>query len=170
MVIDELLAVAITARSLSWCDHQTRPIEYVAALSGASSLGSDILRAKHLDKTALRRATLMLARKAQLAGKRQRLHLSPQQAETFAIAALIELLSPQCQACCGTSTAVANNLKVMCPTCNGSGVHRHTDTERARSCGIEEDQWHRWVRRYEMVLELARANDNAVSKASVRLG
>lgn len=170
MGINEMLAIAISARSLEWRDNQTRPIEYVAAMAEASALASDIFRARHHDRLALRRATMMLAYKARQLGKKKRLHLSPHQAETFAIAALIELLTPQCNACGGASTAVTNNLKIMCPTCNGSGVHRYSDAERARHCGINQDQWHHWVRRYEMVLELAQSSDNVVPKAKSRLG
>ncbi len=167
---NEMLAVAITAQSLQWSAHQTRPIEFVAALSGASPLASDIFRARHHDSLALRRAILVLAQKAQKIGKQRRLHLSLAQAITFSAAVLVELLSPECRLCLGASVVANNSLRITCPNCDGTGVHRFSDRERSQNCNISDDAWHRWQRRYEMVLALARASDNAVSKAAARLG
>ena len=69
MGINERLSIAVGARSLSWSDHQTRPVELAAAMAGASALSSDIFRAKQNDRAALRRASLMLAHQAQRVGK-----------------------------------------------------------------------------------------------------
>lgn len=170
MGIDESLAVAVSAASLEWSDHATRPIDLVAALSGASALAADILRARSSDTSALRRATLLLARDSMKVGKKHRLYLSPTQSVAFSAAAMMEVLNPSCRTCHGASVVVADQLKIACPTCSGAGVHRYGDVERAKNCGVDPARWSQWQRRYELVLALARAEDNAAAAARFKLG
>ena len=170
MGIDESLALAVSAATLEWSDHTVRPIDYVAALAGASALAADILRAKHDDGSALRRAVLLLAHKARKTGLKHRLFLSPSQSVAFAAGALTEILNPKCRRCKGASDVVAGNLKITCPTCSGAGVHRYGDVERAKNCGVDAERWPQWQRRFEMVLALARSADNAVAAAKAQLG
>ena len=136
MGIDESLAIAVSARSLAWADYKTMPVEFVAALAGASELASSIYRAKQSDKLALHRAILLLAHQAQRTGKRKRLYLSPQQAQAFAAAALTEVLNPKCQMCKGACVVASDTKRVTCSTCNGSGVHRYADGERAANLSL----------------------------------
>lgn len=170
MGIDESLALAVSAATLEWSDHATRPIDYVAALSGASALAADILRAKSNDTSALRRAVLLLAQKAQKVGMKQRLYLSPSQAIAFAAGVMIEVLNPKCRNCSGASTVLIDNLKITCPTCDGLGIHRYSNAERAKNAGVDSARWSQWQRRYEMVLSLARAAENAAAAARIKLG
>ncbi len=170
MGINETIAIALSCKSLVWSEFKTTPIEYVAALAGAAALSSDIFRAKQNDRAALRRATLLLAQKARKAGKQQRLYLSPQHAEKLAAAALLEIINPTCRACRGASVVVAEHLKITCRSCDGVGVHQYSDAERAQNCGIDQDKWHQWVRRFEMVIGIARSFDNAGSSARAKLG
>lgn len=169
-VIEESLATAISASTLSWADFKTMPVEFVAAMAGTSELASNIFRAKNHDRSALLRATYLLAQKVHKTGKQHRLYLSPTQSHSFAAAALKELLNPNCQTCGGASVVVTERLKVACPACDGVGVRRYTDAERAQNCAIDPERWPQWTRRYEMVMATARASNSAVSETSARLG
>ena len=170
MGINESLALAVNASSLEWSEFKTRPIEYVAAMAGATNLASDIFRSKDHDHKAIHRAMLLLAKKARDMGIKKRLFLSPQQARLFAVAALVELLAPQCRTCNGASVIVTDALKVVCPACEGVGAHRYGNDERAKLCGIAKDKWGMWQARYEMTLGIARREDNAAAAAAFRLG
>lgn len=46
--------------------------------------------------------------------------------------ALSEFLGPSCSACNGARELVADDLKVTCESCGGSGIRRYSDFERAR--------------------------------------
>lgn len=166
----ERLATAVSDDDLGWSELSTKPVEYVAALSAATGLGSDIFRAKDYDRFALRRAMLLLTKKAIDAGKRSKLPLSEAMAQAMAVSALLERLHPQCRTCHGSAVIVTAELKVVCPICEGIGVHRYTDKERARLCGIKPDDWHKWQSRYRLVIGIVHAHDVAVWAASERLG
>ena len=170
MGIDDIIAMALSGTSLAWLDHKQMPIELIAAMSGTSSLASDLLRARLHDRTALRRAILLLANLAYKTGKRKRLHLSHDQAKTFAAAAIMELLNPNCRTCGGATLVLENSLKLECPTCGGTGLHRYSDNDRAGHCNTDTAKWRRWERRYEMVICLARAADNAAERIIAKLG
>ncbi len=170
MGFDERLSLAMTAASLEWSDHDTKPVEYCAAMAGTSALSSDIHRAKDYDPTALKRAILTLAAKAIKAGRSRRLPLSRAQAECMAIAALLERIRFQCRTCKGAAVVIEGDLKVICEDCAGAGVHRYSDKVRAKMCGIPAGKWGVWQSRYLMVLEICQAHDTAVPDAGRRLG
>lgn len=64
---------------------------------------------------------------------------------------LHEYLSPFCAECNGAKEMVLEALKVTCPACDGSGVRRYSDEDRARamqvSYGLTKRLAHkiRWV-------------------------
>lgn len=170
MGIAERLATAVSASDLRWSENATKSVEFVAAMSGATNLGSDILRSKDRDRGALHRAVLLLARKAWRAGHKRKIPMSDAQARRMAAVVLLELIRPNCRTCTGAGVSVIDDLKVTCPTCEGITVHRYTDKERARLCGIHPSKWDLWESRYELVLSIARGHDCAPMMARIRLG
>lgn len=170
MGISEPLANAVHTRDMAWSELRTKPVELVAAMSGATGLGSDLFRMRGYDRAAAHRAVLVLARKAWRAGHRKKLPISDAQARALAMAALIELAAPHCRTCRGARVSIVEELKVECPTCGGHGVHRYSDHERAALCGISDDRWGKYESRYLMVLQIAMSHDTAPAKASDRLG
>lgn len=49
--------------------------------------------------------------------------------------ALYEHMHPGCRTCGGETEIMVEQVKVGCPTCAKSGVHRYSDTERAQAIG-----------------------------------
>lgn len=170
MNIAEILSVSVNEDNLAWKEGATMPVEYVAALSAASEIGSDLLRVRALDKQAYRRVVLLLAHKAQMSGKRKRLFLSPAMAQIFAVCAIHEITQPQCLACHGAKVMITEKLKVICHSCGGIGLHRYSDKDRAKMCGLTVEAWPQWEPRYKMVMEILVSNDTAALFAKNRLG
>lgn len=170
MGISEQLANAIGTSDLAWSDAKTKPVEFVAALAGATGLGSDLLRARSYDRAAAHRVVLVLAKKARRAGDRNKLPLSQAMAQTMAAMVLLEIVRPHCRTCTGAGVSVIDELKVTCPACGGITVHHYTDKERARRCGVAPSDWHKWSGRYELVMGVAMKHDCAEKQADERLG
>lgn len=166
----ERFLTSLSDDNLAWKEGSTMPIEHVAALSSASELGSDLLRARALDKQAHRRAILLLAHKAHIASKRKRLTLSPAQAQIFAATAIHEVTQPQCQTCRGAKVMISGKLKIVCHQCSGVGLHRYSDRDRATLSGLTIEEWPKWEKAYHLVMRILRGNDNATSLAKNRLG
>ena len=166
MGFEERLSSSCTATDLGSKDGKIRAIEHVGALSGASSIGSDLLRARDYDVGALQRAILLIARKA-----RQDMRLGMGPAQQLATAACLELMHWQCRACNGASEMVISGIRQICPKCGGTGVHRWSDKDRAAETGYSLDTWQSWNRKYEQVLAMARDYDShTVVQAAKKLG
>ena len=170
MGFQERLSGAMQTSHMEWHDEKTMPVEFVASMAGVSHLGSDLFRAKGYDRAALHRAVLLLARKAWRQGHKRKLPMSDEQARALAKAALSEVIKPHCRVCTGAGVSIIDDLKVTCPSCEGVAVHRYTDKERAKLCGIPADKWKAWEGRYWLVLSIARNHDCAPMMASERLG
>lgn len=163
-------ATAMSTDDLGWRDNATMPVEYVAAMAAATHLGSDLFRARDYDQQALRRAILLLASKAIKEGSRKRLPLSRDMASIFSAAVIFERMQFQCRTCKGAAVIVEKQLKVICPDCDGIGVHRYHDKERAKLCGVKHAEWGKWERRYQMIMQITIRHDTAPALAAVRLG
>lgn len=170
MGLEERLALAVGEDDLGWSDHKSKPVELVAALSAATNLGSDIHRSKGADLQAMRRAVLLLTKKAIDKGRGSRLPLSRVMAQAMSVTALFERCAPHCRTCNGAAVLVVNSLKVVCDTCGGAGIHRYSDKERARLCGIKPMDWPQWSARYQMVLKIAVDQDRAPQDAAEHWG
>ena len=147
-------------------EERIRDVEYVAALSGASGLGSDMMRARDYDPKALRRAILILASKVRTD---MRLGMGPSQ--QLATAAILEVMHWQCRTCNGAAERVIGGVRQVCPTCRGTGVHRWIDSDRAKATGYPLSNWGMWAKKYEQVIAIARRHDSAtIGQAHKRMG
>ena len=151
----ERLATSLTDDDLSWSDTRIKAIDYVASMSAASRLGSDLMRAADHDSFAFKRAVHQLVALSRRKLGRKRMSVSSAQAQTMAVAAILELLAPYCRTCGGAREVMGAEIKVTCPTCEGIGVHRYTDADRARTVGVPVSDWHKVAGRYELVLSIA---------------
>lgn len=151
----EHLAASLSGSDLSWSEGKTKPVEYVAAMSAATRLGSDIFRAADHDAHAMRRAVLQLMSLAAKKLGRNKLSITSAQAQTLAAAAILELIHPYCTTCGGAREIMGEKIKVICPTCSGIGVRRYTDSERAKIVGVKPEDWHKHERRYRVFIEIA---------------
>lgn len=162
----ENISKSCNASNLKSEDGKIGAIEYVGALSGASSIGSDMMRARDYDKTALRRAILLLASKVR---HEMRLGMGP--AQQLSEAAILECMHWQCRTCDGAAEQIAGGVRKTCPTCAGVGVHHWTDSDRARASGYPVANWTMWAKKYEQVLALARKFDSStLHQVRKRLG
>ena len=160
----ERMSQSCTTDDLKSRDEKLSDVEYVAALSGAPELGSDLLRARDYDATALRRAVLYLANKSM-----RRLQIGRAAATILATVAIKEIMHWQCRQCNGASEVIIGDLKQTCPKCNGHGMHRWSDAEKvqaARRAGLRLDTWGRWCKKYEIVLTIARQDDGETLRAA----
>ena len=147
-------------------EEKIRDVEHVAALSGASDLGSDMMRARDYDPKALRRAILILASKV-----RTDIRLGMGPSQQLATAAILEVMHWQCRTCNGAAERVIGGVRQVCPTCRGTGVHRWIDADRAKATGYPLSNWGMWAKKYEQVIAIARRHDSAtIGQAHKRMG
>lgn len=151
----ERLATSLSDDDLAWSDNRIKAIDHVASMAGASRLGSDLFRAADHDNFALKRAVLQLMAMARRKLGRKRMSVTSAQAQTLAIAAIMELLAPYCRTCGGAREVMGAEIKVICPTCDGIGVHRYSDKDRAKVSGISFADWPKWEQKYELFLSIA---------------
>ena len=151
----EHLATSLSGSDLGWAEGKTKPVEYVAAMSAATRLGSDIFRAADHDAHAFKRAILQLMSLAARELGRKSISITSGLAQTMAAAAILELINPYCTTCGGAREIMGEKIKVICPTCSGIGVHRYTDSERAKMVGVNPEDWHKHKRRYRVFIEIA---------------
>jgi hypothetical protein len=65
--------------------------------------------------------------------------------------AVREEVFPFCRACDGRKEIKVDERVIQCHVCEGSGKHRHTDSERARALGVDIGDYAQWGKRYQMV-------------------
>ena len=162
----ERLSSACVATDLKSVEEKIKPVEHVAALSGATAIGADMFRARNYDVDSLRRAILLLARKV-----RNELHLGMGPAQQLSTAAIMEVMHWQCRICNGASEQRIDGLRKVCSTCGGTGVHWWSDKERAKASGYPIDTWIKWSPKYEKILSMARRSDSmTIGLARNKLG
>ena len=170
MIAKERFALSVSTSDLGWSDLAIKPVELIAGLSAASNLGSDIHRAKSMDQTALRRAVRALATKGIRIGHKKRLAVSSDMAQLMAVTALFERCHPYCRSCNGAKVLISGELKIVCDTCSGVGIHRYTDRERSKLCWIQPSEWPKFERRYQMFVAITLSHDIAPILANLRMG
>lgn len=159
----ESLARAVNSSDLEMEEYVT-DVDRVAAMSAGSHLGSYLLRVRDGGQVEFaHRAMLILAKRVI-----KRHHIARTMAEAIAAQALIEWVRPHCRACGGARELMIDSKPTPCPTCGGSGVHRHSDSERRAIIGA-------WGGRVEIGFNYAAAEITAAAAdmatgAKVRLG
>jgi hypothetical protein len=166
MGMAERLSECCTTSDLMAKDERIRDVELVASLAGCTHLGSDMMRAKDYDAKALRRAILILTNKTIKA-----LRIARSQAQLLATTAMLETMHWQCRRCHGASEQIVGGVRQTCPDCGGTGLHRWSNNERARTSGYPVETWHLWAPKYERIIGIARNADSwTVIDAARRLG
>jgi hypothetical protein len=124
----EAYASTATA-SLEWSEERERAIDRVCAAGKAPRLGMDLWRARYqLSLPSFRDAHKGLVQ----------LFLTRYRSETTDMAcklvdeALSEFMGPACTSCLGAREMILDQLKIVCTGCQGSGLRRYSDFERAR--------------------------------------
>jgi hypothetical protein len=120
---------ATALASLEWSEVRERAIDRVAAAGKCSRLGLDLWKARYL----------LEVKAYQDVSESLRLHYlnkykaeSQGMAEKIVSACLHEFLGPVCLVCSGRRELIAGDLKITCAECDGSGLRRYSDLDRAR--------------------------------------
>lgn len=135
----------------------------IAALAGASHLGSALWRLKYSNDPAVyHRAILLLAKR--MSWKRSDV------LQRLCELAIREWLLGMCMDCKGAKELIAGDLKVTCPACKGVGVKRYSDRERERFMEIPARSWEKWEKKYQAVQSAMTGEDIRVNTVvSIRL-
>jgi hypothetical protein len=124
----EAYAATATA-SLEWSEQRERAIDRVAAAGLAPRLGMDLWRARYqLSLQSFRDAHQGLVQLYQTRYKSE----TPDMACRLVDEAMSEFLGPACTSCNGAKEMILDHLRIVCKTCDGSGLRRYSDFERAR--------------------------------------
>jgi len=154
-------AYAATAlASLEMDAERERAVDRVAAAGRCPTLGLNIWKARYqLEPTAYKDALNGLST-----------HFRDKyKAESHVIARMLveqafhEFMSPQCKTCSGAKHVMTGELKVTCPTCEGYGLRRYTDFERARSMQISMQRVKSLEHKLAWLLREMQSMDNQVN-------
>ena len=119
---------ATAMASLEWTEERERAIDRVAAAGRAAPLGLLIWKARYQLESKAYQAAIKLLTTRYLEHYRAE---SPETAGKAVEQCFSEFMGPACSGCNGAKELVSENLRVVCPTCQGSGIRRYSDTERS---------------------------------------
>lgn len=124
--------------NLDWNEERERAVDRVAAAGMCDALGIALWKAKYMLEVAAYHESKKLLVALYRDGRSK--FETPAIVEKIADQVLHEYLSDKCSACGGAKELVEDNLRVTCAKCDGSGVRRYTDMERARTMQIGLDR------------------------------
>lgn len=120
---------AASMQSLQWDETCERAIDRVASAGRCHPVGIELWRARYsLDANSYKAARKHLLRCYLERYKSE----SPDIAQRVVEQCLHEYLSPSCAVCHGAKEIVAGYLRHACKACEGTGIHRYSDTQRSR--------------------------------------
>jgi hypothetical protein len=111
-----------------------RPVDRVGASAWAKPLGIALWKAKYQSAASAYRtaAALLAALYRDLVSRYE----GDAVVRLIVDQCLYEFLCQNCEMCSGRREIVAEDLRVVCMDCGGTGVQRHTDLSRARRMGM----------------------------------
>jgi len=127
----EQWAGAVSSTHLEQDSEHEAPIDRIGAAAFGPALGRVLWRIRYAGETALATiATQMLANKM-----RRRWGI-PRSADEMTFVerccqqAMTEWYDPACRTCRGAGEVTEGELRIVCPTCDGEGLHRYADPHR----------------------------------------
>jgi hypothetical protein len=161
MDVKDQVISATQSSNLRWEAEFIRAIDRLTALGLSDPLGSALWRAKYCqDIAAGRRALFLLTKKVEA-----RLKVDGGYAQGLSLAALREWMMDACDRCGSTGTVTEGTHVSSCSRCNGSGLRRFMDWERATAAGIPIESWPKHAKKFDEVLIcLAGASSAAAGK------
>lgn len=124
----EAIGAAFSSRDLSHRRGESDP-DRLGAVAFTRALGAELLRLKTQDDASPTRAVAILAKRM----TRKKRSLARGYALRIAGASLYEWLHGQCRTCAGAGHMRSGEGPVKaCPSCNATGIRRHTDRDRAK--------------------------------------
>lgn len=148
MGVKDQVVYATQSSNLRWEAEFVRAIDRLTALGLSDPLGSALWRAKFCQDIASgRRALLLLTKKVEA-----RLRVERSYAERLSLAAFKEWMMDACDKCGGLGTVTEGAHVSTCSKCNGSGVRRFSDSERALAAGLPVESWPKHAKKFDDVL------------------
>lgn len=145
-------ARAINSGNLAWSETGPTDVSYVAArgMSG-ENLGALLEALKWGGQHRV------YGRAVFLLGKRFHERTGRNVLKRLVHAAVHEWLDENCRKCGGRGTITKERgVVVECSKCNGTGLHQHTDYQRAHMASLAAASWKKHERDYLLVLECIR--------------
>ena len=166
----ELWAAAVTSTHLEQSTERESAIDRIGAAAFGPALGGVLWRIRYAGEAHMAHTALTM-----LAGNlRRRWNVHPKSTAHVMVTrvakqAMREWYHPQCRTCLGRAEVVSGDLHLVCPTCNGSGVHPYSDQERRDACmgpGAEGESWEQtWERRLLEAIGTVQGADTSTAAA-----
>lgn len=148
MTVKEKVVSATQSSNLRWEAEFVRAVDRLTALGLSDPLGAALWRAKYCqDIGSGRRALFLLTKKVEARLKVERAY-----AQSLSLAAINEWMMDACGQCGSVGTVTEGAHVSTCSKCNGSGMRRFMDWERASAAGIPVESWPKHAKKFDEVL------------------
>lgn len=138
----------VRSSNLAWNEREVKAIDRLTAIGMSDQLGAALFRFKFAsDAAAGKRALHLLAHKAKC-----NLGVELSYATKLATACLKEFVLDNCVPCNGSGLLLNGARYDKCPKCDGSGVKRYSDTERALAAGLPVESWAKHQKKFDQVM------------------
>ncbi|WP_152530563.1 hypothetical protein [Paraburkholderia dilworthii] len=125
-----------------------KSIDRLTAMGLSDPLGAALFRFKFgSDAAAGKRAIHLLSHKAKCS-----LGVELSYAQKLATACIKEFVLDNCVSCNGTGLILSGSRYDKCSKCDGSGVKRHSDSERALAASLPVESWSKHQKKFDQVM------------------
>lgn len=146
--------------SLVWSERE-RAIDKVAASGRCDELGVLLWKAKYMSESvAYRKARTILINKV----SERFIYEARLVVDNLVDQCLHEFISDMCNWCKGAKEIMAGEKKVVCDACQGHGVRKFTDNERARAMKLALGKVQKMQRHFRFLHELMGSLDRQVNE------
>ncbi len=146
MGLREAVAHSLNSTHLEPINERESNIDRIGALGRATKLSSALWRWKYGgDSHSAPHALHALLRKAQ---RRTRIYRHSKDfhiLERICKLVLSEWFHPNCRVCNGAREFSEDKLVIVCQSCNGSGLHNHSDRERMIVLNMVDGEYVKWA-------------------------
>lgn len=145
IMIREQVVSALLSKDLAWHADFERPIDRLTALGLSDPLGAALWRFKYLhDRSSYQRALHLLAHKVTC-----QLKVDLNYARQLSTAAIKEYAIDTCDKCNGVGHIYEGIHAGKCKPCDGTGMKRYSDVERALAAGMPVDSWPKHQKKFD---------------------
>lgn len=162
----EQWAASVTSTHLEQDSDHEAAIDRIGAAAFGPALGRVLWRIRYAGETALATVAVQL-----LANKMRRRWSVPRSSREWQTVlrccrqAVTEWFDPSCRTCRGAGEVTEGELRIVCPTCEGEGLHRYSDHERKVAVldVNSPEPWDVWDRRLHEACSALHSEDTAVA-------
>ncbi|MDR6389208.1 hypothetical protein [Paraburkholderia phenoliruptrix] len=138
----------VRSSNLAWNEREEKSIDRLTAMGLSDPLGAALFRFKFAsDAASGKRAIHLLAHKAKC-----NLGVELSYATKLATACIREFVLDNCVPCNGAGLILNGSRYDKCTKCDGSGVKRHSDSERALAAGLPVESWPKHQKNFDRTM------------------